>query len=38
MTMQAFPNEDDNGVQLFANGGTATFNKIKIWRMKSAWE
>lgn len=38
MTMQAFPNEDDNGVQLFANGGTATFNNIKIWRMKSAWE
>lgn len=37
LTMQAFPDETDNGVALFANGGSATFDNIKIWRMKSAW-
>lgn len=37
LTMQAFPEETDNGVMLFANGGNATFDNIKIWRMKSAW-
>jgi fructan beta-fructosidase len=38
MTMQVFPAENDNGVQLFSSGGTATFDKIRMWKMKSAWE
>jgi fructan beta-fructosidase len=38
MTMQVFPGENDKSVALFSNGGTAKFNNIKIWRMKSAWE
>lgn len=37
MTMQIFPNENENGTTLFSNGGTATFNAVKIWKMNAAW-
>jgi len=38
MTVQVFSKEEDNVVALFSNGAPATFSKVKIWRMKSAWE
>jgi fructan beta-fructosidase len=37
MTTQIFPDENDNGVELFSEGGTTKFESIKVWRMKSAW-
>ncbi len=38
MTMQVFPADNDNSVALFSTSGAATFNSIKIWKMKSTWE
>jgi fructan beta-fructosidase len=37
MTTQIFPDESDNGVELFSEGGTTKFESIKLWKMKSAW-
>lgn len=38
ITFQVFSKEEDNQVALFSNGAPTTFNNVKIWRMKSAWE
>lgn len=38
MTMQVFPGESDNKAALFSDDGITTFNSVKIWRMRSAWE
>jgi len=37
MTTQIFPGENDNGVELFSDGGTTTFESVKLWKMRSAW-
>ena len=37
MTTQIFPGENDNGVELFSEGGTTKFDSVKLWRMNSAW-
>ena len=37
MTTQIFPDEKDNGVELFSEGGTTKFESIKFWEIRSAW-
>jgi len=37
MTAQIFPDDTDNGVELFSNGGNSRINSLKIWSMASAW-
>ena len=37
MTTQIFPDEVDNGVELFSEAGTTKFESAKFWKMKSAW-
>ena len=37
MTTQIFPDETDNGVELFSKGGTTKFESVRSWKMKSAW-
>jgi fructan beta-fructosidase len=37
MTTQIFPDEHDNGIELFSEGGTTKFETVRIWKMKSAW-
>jgi fructan beta-fructosidase len=37
MTAQLFPDEKDNGIELFSNGGVTKFESVKLWNMKSAW-
>jgi fructan beta-fructosidase len=37
MTAQLFPNEADNGIELFSEGGVSRFNLVKIWNIRSAW-
>jgi fructan beta-fructosidase len=37
MTAQIFPDENDNGVELFSDGGTTRFDRVRLWKMKSAW-
>jgi len=37
MTTQIFPDENDNGIELFSQGGTTKFETVKTWKMKSAW-
>ncbi|HYV55557.1 MAG TPA: glycoside hydrolase family 32 protein, partial [Chitinophagaceae bacterium] len=37
MTTQIFPGENDNGVELFSEGGTTKFESVKLWKMRSAW-
>jgi fructan beta-fructosidase len=38
MTAQLFPDEKDNGVELFSEGGPTKFESVKLWNMKSAWK
>ena len=38
MTAQIFPDESDNGVELFSEGGTTKFESVKLWKIRSAWE
>ena len=37
MSMQIFPDETDNGVSVYTEGGQNIFENIKFWNMKSAW-
>jgi len=37
MTTQIFPDENDNGIELFSQGGTTKFETVRTWKMKSAW-
>ncbi|MBS1566774.1 MAG: glycoside hydrolase family 32 protein [Bacteroidetes bacterium] len=37
MTVQLFPDNTDNGVELFSNNGNSRINSLKIWQLKSAW-
>jgi len=37
MTAQIFPDENDNGVELFSEGGTTKFESVRSWKIKSAW-
>ncbi len=38
MTAQIFPDENDNGVELFSKGRPTKFEYLKLWKMKSAWK
>ena len=35
-TAQVFPDEKDNGIELFSNGGKSKFSGINLWEMKSS--
>jgi fructan beta-fructosidase len=37
MTAQIFPDENDNGIELFSDGGATTFESVKLWKIKSVW-
>jgi fructan beta-fructosidase len=37
MTAQVFPDNTDNGVELFSNGGNSRVNALKIWELNPAW-
>jgi fructan beta-fructosidase len=37
MTAQLFPDETDNGIELFSESGITRFSPVKIWNIKSAW-
>ena len=37
MTTQIFPDDNDNGVELFSEGGTTKFETVRLWKMRSAW-
>ena len=36
-TAQIFPDEPDNGIELFNTGGKSKFSNINFWEMKTAW-
>jgi fructan beta-fructosidase len=36
-TVQLFPNEKNDGIQLYSNGSEAIFESINIWKMNSIW-
>ena len=37
LTAQIFPDESDNGIELFSTGGKSKLVKSTIWKMKSIW-
>jgi fructan beta-fructosidase len=37
LTAQLFPNEKDNGLELFSNGGTTRLVSLNLWNMKPVW-
>ena len=37
LTAQFFPDEKDNGIELFSNGGTTKLVSLNLWTMKSIW-
>jgi len=37
MTAQLFPEEKDNSIELFSDGGTTRFESVKLWEIRSAW-
>lgn len=37
MTAQLFPDEKDNGVELFSDGGTTKFVSLNLWNMRPVW-
>jgi sucrose-6-phosphate hydrolase SacC (GH32 family) len=37
MTAQLFPEENDNNIELFSDGGTTKFESVKLWEIRSAW-
>jgi len=37
MTTQIFPGDNDNGIELFSEGGTTKFENIRSWKMRSTW-
>ncbi len=36
-TAQIFPDENDNGIELFNTGGKSKFSNMNFWEMKTAW-
>ena len=38
MTAQLFPDDTDNGIELFSDEGATKFESIKFWKIKSAWK
>ena len=37
LTAQIFPDESDNGIELFSKGGRSGLIKSTLWKMKSIW-
>jgi levanase len=37
ITDQIFPDPSSTGVEVFAQGGTATLNHMRAWQLKSVW-
>ncbi|MEV6833130.1 GH32 C-terminal domain-containing protein [Streptomyces sp. NPDC051133] len=37
LTDQIFPDPSATGIRAFAEGGTATLSRLKVWKLKSAW-
>ena len=37
MTAQLFPDENDNGIELFSDDGASKFSSVKFWNMRSTW-
>jgi fructan beta-fructosidase len=37
-TVQLFPDKNNNGIELFSNGGATTFQRIDFWKMNSVWK
>jgi fructan beta-fructosidase len=38
MTAQVFPDEKDNGLELFSDGNATQFESVKFWKIKSVWK
>jgi len=37
ITEQLFPQEKNNGIEIFSKNGKTVFDSIKVWPLKSAW-
>ena len=37
ITDQVFPSADSDGVELFADGGSATLDSLKVRHLRSSW-
>ena len=37
MTAQLFPDESENGIELFSEGGNSVFSNSRYWQLKTAW-
>jgi sucrose-6-phosphate hydrolase SacC (GH32 family) len=37
MTAQIFPSKKNNGIELFSENGTNSFEEVNIWQITSAW-
>ncbi len=37
LTAQIFPDDQDNGIELFTTGGKLRFDSVKYWPVKSVW-
>jgi fructan beta-fructosidase len=37
MSMQIFPEKENDGLELFTVGGPNLFDQVNVWKMKSAW-
>ena len=37
MTMQIFPEKENDGIKLFTEGGSNLFELVNVWKMQSAW-
>jgi sucrose-6-phosphate hydrolase SacC (GH32 family) len=37
MTAQLFPEENDNNIELFSDGGKSRFEFVKLWEVRSSW-
>jgi fructan beta-fructosidase len=37
-TVQIFPDQKDDRIELFSNGGATRFESVKVWKMRSAWK
>jgi fructan beta-fructosidase len=36
-TVQLFPDANNNGIELYSNGGATTFQRVDFWKMNSVW-
>jgi len=37
ITEQLFPQEKNNGIEIFSKNGKTVFDSLKVWPLKSAW-